>query len=85
MVPDYESFMVAYFGAGSRNRARRYDGVVSANGKNGHERPMDLSHPKSFEAFKKTRPKTWTKESARKMLVELGIYTKTGRLTKNFR
>jgi hypothetical protein len=59
--------------------------VVSANGKSGHERPMDLSHPKSFEAFKKTTKKHWTREEARKMFVELGTHTKTGRLTKHFR
>jgi len=46
---------------------------------------LDLSNPKTYELFKRTRKKTWTQEEARKYLVDLGIYTKSGKLTKNFR
>lgn len=58
---------------------------MSAKPKNGYERPLDLSHPQALEHFRKTRKKHWTQEEARRYLVELGIYTKTGKLTKNFR
>jgi hypothetical protein len=63
---------------------------VSKNGnkgKNGYQAPPALLSPEGLqrikEAFERRRP--LTKEAARKLLVDSGIYTKTGRLTKHYR
>jgi len=50
----------------------------------------DLSTPEAVERFREaaaefTREGTRSKESAMKVLVESGIYTKSGKLTKNYR
>jgi hypothetical protein len=50
----------------------------------------DLSSPEAVERFREaaaefTKEATRSKESARKALVEAGIYTKSGKLTKNYR
>jgi hypothetical protein len=52
--------------------------------------PLDLSSPEAVERFREaaaefTRKGTRSKESAIKVLVEAGIYTKSGKLTKNYR
>ncbi|MGB0060032.1 hypothetical protein [Candidatus Binatus sp.] len=63
------------------------------NGK--HERaarpaPADLNSREAVEHFRKgaeefMKKATRSKESAMKALVESGIYTKTGKLSKNYR
>jgi hypothetical protein len=58
---------------------------VSAKAKNGYREILDLQNPKTFELFKKAARRPKTKEEARKMLVEMGIHTKSGKLTKHFR
>jgi hypothetical protein len=52
--------------------------------------PLDLSSPEAVERFREaaaefTKEATRSKESARKVLVGAGIYTKSGKLAKNYR
>jgi len=52
--------------------------------------PADLSTREAVERFRKgaeefTRKATRSKESAMKVLVESGIYTESGKLSKNYR
>ena len=52
--------------------------------------PADLSSPEAVEHFRKAAAEFMekfgrSKESAMKVLVEAGIYTKSGKLTKNYR
>ena len=52
--------------------------------------PTDLNSREAVEHFRKaaaefTKKATRSKESAMKVLVESGIYTKSGKLTKNYR
>jgi len=52
--------------------------------------PIDLSSPEAVERFREaaaafTKEGTRSKEAAIKVLVESGIYTKSGKLTKNYR
>ncbi|HEX6978643.1 MAG TPA: hypothetical protein VF342_05040 [Alphaproteobacteria bacterium] len=51
---------------------------------------IDLKSKKEVELFRKaasayTKKATVSKEAARKELVNLGIYTSSGRLTKNYK
>ncbi len=63
------------------------------NGKNkraARPAPADLNSREAVEHFRKaaaefTKKATRSKESAMKVLVEAGIYTKSGQLTKNYR
>ncbi|MGB8683169.1 MAG: hypothetical protein WCD12_09810 [Candidatus Binatus sp.] len=52
--------------------------------------PADLNSREAVEHFRKaaeefTKKATRSRESAMKVLVEAGIYTKSGKLTKNYR
>jgi hypothetical protein len=52
--------------------------------------PTDLSSREAVESFRKAaaeflKKATRSKQSAMKALVESGIYTKSGKLTKNYR
>jgi hypothetical protein len=52
--------------------------------------PADLSTREAVEHFRKgaeefTRKAARSKESAMKVLIESGIYTESGKLTKNYR
>jgi hypothetical protein len=52
--------------------------------------PADLSSREAVERFREaaaefTKEATRSRESAMKVLVEAGIYTKSGKLTKNYR
>ncbi|HUY28703.1 MAG TPA: hypothetical protein VMV27_14935 [Candidatus Binataceae bacterium] len=52
--------------------------------------PADLSSREAVERFREaaaefTKEGTRSKESAMKVLVDSGIYTKSGKLTKNYR
>jgi hypothetical protein len=52
--------------------------------------PTDLNTREAVEQFRKaaeefTKKATRSRESAMKVLVEAGIYTKSGKLTKNYR
>ena len=59
--------------------------------RNGRSRgPSDLTSPEAVERFREavaifTKEATRSKEAAVKALVESGIYTKSGKLTKNYR
>jgi hypothetical protein len=61
--------------------------MVSAKAKNGNGRPLEFMSPEYVrqfqEAAERLRPRT--QKAARKLLVDLGIHTKDGRLTKKYR
>jgi len=65
--------------------------VASSNGKAGRPRPLlDPRSPTFTRDFKRaakafTRKATQSPETALAVLVEAGIYTRSGRLTKNYR
>ena len=60
---------------------------MSKNGKKPPEPPPAFMSPEYIRRFneelERSRPRT--KEEARAQLVKLGIYTKSGRLTKKYR
>jgi hypothetical protein len=62
--------------------------MVSAKAKNGNGRPPALLSPEGYARFMAAadamRRRTRTKAAAQKLLVEEGIFTKTGKLTKNY-
>jgi len=60
------------------------------NRKSRTEFPADLTSPEAVERFREaaaefTREATRSRKSAMDTLVNLGIYTKAGKLTKNYR
>lgn len=53
------------------------------------KRPTDLNSPQAVDWFRKaaeafTKKATATRETARKVMVDEGIYTKSGKLSKNY-
>ncbi len=58
--------------------------------KNRQQAVLDMSSPEAAERFRKaaeafTKRITRTRETARAALIAEGIYTKSGRLSKNYR
>jgi len=60
------------------------------NGKNGTQAAVDIGSREALDRFRKaakafTTRATQSRETARQVLISEGIYTKSGKLAKNYR